>query len=192
MDKAQQTEKVEQGKSENGAPANSKKSKSRTAGKKTASATDKLEARIAGLEQERDELKDLLLRKAAEFENFKKRSENEHGQRVASANAQLIAQLLPIVDDFERSLATSDEKKDDLESFRGGVDLIFKNLQKVMESYGVSAIEAVGTEFDPEKHEALMQVESEKSDPGMVVEEHRKGYVMNDRVLRHSQVLVSK
>ncbi|MFQ5638316.1 MAG: nucleotide exchange factor GrpE [bacterium] len=153
--------------------------------------TSPIKKKIAALEAERDGLKDQLMRTAAEFENYKKRRENEFIQLIATSNADLISQLLPILDDFERSMKSAQESKN-FQSFYTGVELIFKNLLGVLERQGVKPIEAVGQKFDPELHEALLQVEGGDSPADMVVEEHLRGYKMHDRVLRHSQVLVSK
>lgn len=152
---------------------------------------EQLEKQYAALENEKDELQERLLRKAAEFDNYKKRTENEFSQLIINANAELIRDLLPIFDDLERSVAAHQQGVDS-ENLKQGVELIYKNFLKVLEKYNVKPIEAVGQEFDPEKHDALMQIESEKYPSGTVVDEHLKGYMMNDRVLRHSQVLVSK
>lgn len=149
------------------------------------------EKKLIELEKERDELKDLNLRKAAEFDNFKRRNENEQIQLIANANADLITEMLPVFDDLQRSIQAAQEK----ENFSGllnGVELITKNFLKVLEKRGVEAIKSIGEEFNPEHHEALMQIESDKHSSGVVVEEHLKGYTMNGKVLRHSQVLVSK
>ncbi|MFQ5649205.1 MAG: nucleotide exchange factor GrpE [bacterium] len=151
----------------------------------------KLQQQILQLQQERDELKDRLLRKAAEFDNFKKRTENQNVQLAATANADLIAQLLPVIDDLERSIASAGENED-FKGLLAGVELISRNFCKVLEKRGVKRIVAVGEAFDPEKHDALMQVDSDEHPPGIVVDEHLKGYEFNGRVLRHSQVLVSK
>ncbi len=164
----------------------SKKNKS-----KSPSRLRKLQEELEQTRKERDELKDLLLRKAAEFDNFKRRTENEYVQLIANANADLIKDLLPVVDDLERSLAAAREKED-FAGLLSGVELIYKSFSKVLEERGVKPIPAVGEEFDPEKHDALMQLESKEHAPGIVVDEHRKGYELNGRVLRHSQVLVSK
>lgn len=143
------------------------------------------------LKVEFEKLKDQLLRKAAEFENYKKRTEKEFLQLMKNANAELLTEILPIVDDFERCLQST-EKNKDFNVLLEGIQLIYKNLMKVLEKHGVQAVESVGKEFDPEKHEALMQVESKEHPPGTVVEEHLKGYIMNDRILRHAKVIVSK
>ncbi|RMF64397.1 MAG: nucleotide exchange factor GrpE [Calditrichaeota bacterium] len=150
-----------------------------------------LTKKLKEVEAERDRLKDQLLRKAAEFDNYKKRTENEIGQILVNANAELITELLPVLDDLERSLQ-SDQSGASYESLKKGVELIYRNLSKILERRGVRPIEAVGQEFDPEKHEALMQVENKEFPSGTVVEEHLKGYEMNGRVLRHAQVLVNK
>lgn len=150
-----------------------------------------LKKQLKELEEENAGLNDQLLRKAAEFENYKKRRENEYLQLIGNANAQLIAELLPILDDLERSIKSGQESTED-GGFYEGVELIHKNLVKVLEGHNVKPIEAVGQEFDPEQHEALMQVESSNHPPGTVVEEHLKGYFISDRVLRYSQVSVSK
>ncbi len=161
--------------------------------KKQGSAVEvnRLQFLIGDLEKERDELKDLLLRKAAEFDNFKRRTENEQAMCIENANARLITELLPVLDNFERSIVAV-QGKDDFDGLRNGVDLIYNNLKSVLEEYGVETIQAVGEEFDPEKHDALMQVAHDDYPSGAVVDEHLKGYVMNDRVLRHAQVLVCK
>jgi molecular chaperone GrpE len=165
----------------------------KTKAKKTAatSTIKSIKKKLEEVKEENDKLKDQLLRKAAEFDNYKKRTEKDFIQLVANANAELITELLPIVDDLERFIRSTQET-DNFEGLHKGIELIYKNLMKILENRGVKPIEAVGKEFDPEKHEALMQVDSNEHPSGTVVEEHLKGYVMNDRVLRHSQVIVSK
>ncbi|MFQ5707251.1 MAG: nucleotide exchange factor GrpE [bacterium] len=150
-----------------------------------------LKKKLEKLQQEYENVRDQLLRTVADFDNYKKRTEKEFLNIVANANAELITELLPVVDDFER-FQNSAKDAVDKDSLLQGVDLIHKNLMKVMEKRGVKAIPAVGQPFDPEKHDALMQVESDQQPSGTIVEEHLKGYEMNDRILRHSQVIVSK
>lgn len=159
--------------------------------KLTSSKINSLKKKLEKVETGRDEFKDQLLRKAAEFDNYKKRTENEISKLISRANAGLITELLPVLDDFERFLNTGHEG-DDIKTMSDGIEIIYRSLVKLLEKQGVERIEAVGQEFDPEKHEALMQVENDEHPSNTVVEEHLKGYVMNDRVLRHSQVLVSK
>ena len=146
------------------------------------------------LELVRDELanvKDQLLRKAAEFDNYRRRTEQEFSSLINNANSDLITDLLPVLDDLERSLGSKD-KVTDVESFAQGVELIYQKFLKILESRGLKPIEAVGKEFDTEEHEALMAVENDGHKSNHVVQEHLKGYKLNDKVLRHSQVVVSK
>lgn len=150
-----------------------------------------LQRKTERLEKEIEELKDKFLRKVAEFDNYKKRTDAEMLQVGIMATAELMKELLPVFDDLERSLEAAKKSKD-FNALFTGVELIYKNLSKVFESRGVKVMESVGKPFDPEKHDALMQVENKDFPPGVVVDEHLKGYLMGDRVLRHSQVLVNK
>lgn len=161
--------------------------------KKSASSSNykSLKKKLDEAKEEYNKLKEQLLRKAAEFDNYKKRTEKEFIQLITNANAELMTELLPIVDDLERSIQSTQETED-IANLHKGVELIYKNLIKVFDKRGVKPIEAIGKEFDPEKHDALMQVDSNAHPSGTIVEEHLKGYVMNERVLRHSQVIVSK
>ncbi len=160
---------------------------------KSSAVLAKLKKKVETLEVEKNELNDRFLRKVAEFDNYKKRTETEYSQLIKNASADLITDLLPVLDDLERSLASAKDKDkaDNFEHFHEGVELIYKNLSKVLEKRGVKPIESVGQKFDPEKHDALMQMESDQP-CDTIIDEHLKGYEMHDRVLRHSQVLVSK
>ncbi len=141
------------------------------------------------LEKEHKELKNQLLRIAAEFDNFKKRTVREKSDLVETANSMFIKELLPVFDDLERSLASSDSDKNTLVE---GLSLLRNNFFKIMQDHGLEIMESVGQEFDPERHDALLQVEAEGKDSNIVVEEHIKGYIFKDRVLRHAKVIVSK
>ena len=160
---------------------------------KSSAGLAKLKKKVEAFEVEKNELNDRFLRKVAEFDNYKKRTETEYSQLIKNASADLITDLLPVLDDLERSLASVEDKDkaDNFEHFHEGVELIYKNLSKVLEKRGVKPIESVGQKFDPEKHDALMQMESDQPSD-TIIDEHLKGYEMHDRVLRHSQVLVSK
>jgi molecular chaperone GrpE len=136
-------------------------------------------------------LKDQLLRKAAEFDNYKKRTEREFMDRVQNANERLISELLQVLDDFDRSLNHAEESNNS-ESLIQGLELIYKKMFAILEKEGLKPINAVGEEFDPEKHDALMQIESKDKKSGTIIDEHLKGYVLNDKVIRHSQVIVAK
>jgi len=159
---------------------------------KSSSGLAKMKKKIEVLETEKNELNDRFLRKVAEFDNYKKRTETEYSQLIKNASADLIIDLLPVLDNLERSLSSADtDKADNFEHFHEGVELIYKDVSKVLEKRGVKPIEAVGQTFDPERHDALMQVASDQPSD-TIIEEHLKGYELHDRVLRHSQVLVSK
>jgi len=140
--------------------------------------------------EELAELKDQLLRTAAEFDNFRKRTQNEKRELISHANADFVAELLPVLDDFDRFFQLG--KISDADVMRDGIDMIHKKLQKVLSDRGLSGMESVGQSFDPEKHEALMQVEAKGVESDVVIEEHEKGYEFNGRVLRHAKVIVSK
>jgi molecular chaperone GrpE len=139
--------------------------------------------------QEKEELKDKLLRLAAEFDNFRKRTEREFALVRENAKADVISAVLTVLDDLDRSLEAGEQ---DPESVLDGLKIIQKSFLKSLESHGLKVMESVGEPFDPEKHDALLQVESDELDPDHVVDEHVKGYKLNDRVLRHAKVVVSK
>ncbi len=164
--------------------------------KKTSSRSAKkiaeLEKKVKALEEENQQLKDQYLRKLAEFDNYKRRTEKEFLAHLEFANEELIKELLPVLDDFERFLKHAEEEDVSAESLKEGVQLIYKKMMGVLEKKGLKAMESIGEEFDAEKHQALMQVESEKHESGYIVDEHLKGYTLNDKVIRHSQVLVAK
>lgn len=138
-----------------------------------------------------EELKDQLLRKAAEFDNYRKRTERDFNEHLRNANARLIKDLLPVLDDQNRSL-TTDVKDNDYESLKKGNELIRQKFINVLKSYSLQPIQALDKEFDPEKHEALMQVEVKGKKPNIVIEEYLTGYELNGRVIRHTKVIVSK
>ena len=112
-------------------------------------------------------------------------------QLIQSANANLITNLLPVLDNLQRSFDERHGNSDD-EDFRKGVELIFKNLQSVLKNAGLEPMQSVGEPFDVENHDALLQVEKEDVKSGMVIEEHEKGYLLNGKVIRHAKVLLSK
>ena len=136
-----------------------------------------------------EELTDRLTRQMAEFDNFRKRSEKEKSQMFDMGAKSIIEKVLPIVDNFERGLAAvPEEQKDD--AFVTGMDKVYKQLMTEFDSIGVKPIEAVGQEFNPDLHNAVMQVESEEFEPGIVAQELQKGYMYKDTVVRHSMVAV--
>lgn len=143
------------------------------------------------LKEKIDELNDKVMRQMAEFENFRKRTDKEKAQMFEQGQANVLEKLLPVVDNFERGLAAVPEDEKD-GAFADGMNKIYKQLTKQLEDLGVTPIEAVGKEFDPNLHNAVMQVESEEYESGIVAQELQKGYKFHDTVLRHSMVGVSK
>ena len=136
-----------------------------------------------------EDLNDRLRRQMAEFDNFRKRSEKEKSQMFDMGARSIIEKVLPVVDIFERGLAAvPEEQKDD--AFVTGMDKIYKQLMTELDAIGVKPIEALGQEFNPDLHNAVMQVESEEYDPGVVAQELQKGYTYKDTVVRHSMVAV--
>lgn len=136
-----------------------------------------------------EELTDQVKRQMAEFDNFRKRTEKEKTQMYEIGAKSIIEKILPVVDNFERGLAAvPEEKKSD--AFVDGMDKIYKQMMTVFAELDVAPIEAVGKEFDPEFHNAVMQVESEEFESGVVAQELQKGYTYRDTVVRHSMVAV--
>lgn len=135
-------------------------------------------------------LKEQLLRTAAELDNFRKRTEREYSQLVDQANRNLILDILPAIDDLERSLKTG--QKQGGREFREGIEMIQEKLLSILRNRGLEPLETVGNPFDVDQHDALLQVEKEGEAPNIVLEEIEKGYVLNGRVLRHAKVVVSK
>ena len=134
-------------------------------------------------------LTDQVKRQMAEFDNFRKRTEKEKTQMYEIGAKSIIEKILPVVDNFERGLATIPEEEKG-SPFAEGMSMIYKQLMTELESAGVKPIEAVGTEFNPDFHNAVMQVESEEYESGIVAQELMKGYTYKDTVVRHSMVAV--
>ncbi|MBM4161745.1 MAG: nucleotide exchange factor GrpE [Ignavibacteria bacterium] len=152
--------------------------------------SDEAGQKLAEAEKQIEYYKDLLLRKAAEFDNYKKRAENESGSTIKLAKGEVIADLLPIVDDFDRSMKLGKDRRES-DAFLKGVELIYQKLQKFLEAQGVRPLESLGKEFDVHFHDALLQVPRDDVPPHTVIEEVEKGYMLDDRILRHSKVIVS-
>ena len=136
-------------------------------------------------------LEDRVLRQMAEFENFRKRTTKEKEQMFSMGEKNVIEKILPVVDNFERGL-TSIPEEEKGSPVASGMEMIYKQLRKVLEDLGVKEIEAVGKEFDPNFHNAVMQVESEEYESGVVAQEFIKGYMYRDQVIRHSMVGVAQ
>ena len=137
------------------------------------------------------ELKDRLMRQMAEFDNYRKRTDKEKKANYELGESEFLLKLLPVVDNFERGFeALEDEDRDD--AFAKGMDMIYKQLMKLLEDEGVTPIDAAGKPFDPMLHNAVMQQPSETVESGTVIQEFQKGYMFKDRVLRHSMVIVAE
>lgn len=136
-----------------------------------------------------EELNDRLKRQMAEFDNFRKRTEKEKSQMFDMGARTIVEKILPVVDNFERGFTTVEEN-DKEDAFVQGMDKVYKQLMTELDAMGVKAIECVGKEFDPAFHNAVMQVESEEYESGIVAQELLKGYTYKDTVVRHSMVAV--
>ena len=162
---------------------------SETAGA-TADASEEA-SREAALERERDNYKDLLLRRTAEFENFRKRTERDRLAQTEAAAADLVVELLPLMDDLERALQ-AEAGSEAAEAYRRGVELIHRQLSEVLRKRGVKPIEALGADFDPHYHQAVSHEPAPGRRDGEILEEYRRGYMLGDRLLRPSMVKVAK
>jgi molecular chaperone GrpE len=151
-------------------------------GKKKDKTVEKLEEKLADLEDKR-------VRQLAEFENFRKRSEKEKSQMFEIGAKTVIEKLLPVIDNFERGLQGIPEEEKDT-PFVQGVELVYKQLLTAFDELGVKPIEAVGAEFDPNLHNAVMMVDDDALESGTVAEEMQKGYLYKESVVRHSMVKV--
>lgn len=148
-------------------------------------------SREAELERERDNFKDLLLRRTAEFENFRKRVERDRLAQTEAAAADLVTELLPLMDDLERALQ-ADAGSEGADAYRRGVELIHRQLQEVLRKRGVKPIEALGMDFDPHYHQAVSHEPAPGRRDGEILEEYRRGYMLGDRLLRPAMVKVAK
>ncbi|GAB4367085.1 MAG: nucleotide exchange factor GrpE [Spirochaetales bacterium] len=149
------------------------------------------EKRIKELEEENLALKDQYLRKAAEFENFRKRMLKEKQEAIQFANRQLLLDLVHILDDFERAIQSAETSKD-FDSFHEGILMIEKRLYELLErKWGLKRLESVGQPFDPTKHEAITSEERSDHEESIVLEDYQKGYTLHDRIIRTAKVKVS-
>lgn len=141
------------------------------------------------LQEKVDELEDRVKRQMAEFDNFRKRSEKEKSAMFETGAKSVVEKILPVVDNFERGLAGLSEEEIK-QPFAEGMNMVYKQLMTELEKLEVKPIEAVGCEFNPELHNAVMQVESEEYSSGIIAQELQKGYTYRDSVVRHSMVAV--
>jgi molecular chaperone GrpE len=152
---------------------------------------DQSDSKIADLENQVKDLQDKLLRKAAEFENYKRRTENDQFNLINYAAESFIIKLLPIVDDFQRSMDHIDDL-DISKSVKDGIKLVHEKLQKLLNEQGVKKMETKGEPFNVEFHDALMQKKDDSVPPHTVVEEIEPGYLYREKVIRHAKVIVSE
>ena len=157
--------------------------------KKEKKKKDKTDKKQDALKQRIEELEDRVKRQMAEFENFRKRTEKEKTMMFETGAKSVIEKILPVVDNFERGLATVSENEKD-QAFAQGMEMIYKQLMTELENIQVKPIPAVGEEFNPDFHNAVMQVASEEFESGVIAQELQKGYTYRDSVVRHSMVAV--
>jgi len=144
------------------------------------------------LAEENSFLKDQLLRKTADFENFRKRMLREKEDGIRYANSALLMDIVPIIDDFERAIQAAAESED-FHSFHEGVAMIEKQMVSILErNWSLKRFISLGEEFDPEKHQAIAMEETDKYETAIILEDYQKGYYLQDRVLRPSKVKVAK
>lgn len=143
------------------------------------------------LTDERDQLRDQLLRTMAEFQNYRRRQEEQRGELERFATERFVKQLLPVLDNFERALASFDEGGNEA-SMREGLSAVDRQLRQVLEGQNVSRISSVGETFDPDVHEALAIAQTDEHEDNTVIDELEAGYKMGERVIRPARVRVSK
>jgi molecular chaperone GrpE len=143
------------------------------------------------LAQERAALYDQLLRRQAEFENYRKRMERERSEVYQRARAEVLLELLPVLDNFERALSSREAASSDADAFLHGVELIHKQLKDAVTKLGLQAVESVGQAFDPHLHEAVTVEASDEHEENTVIEEFERGYKLGDRLLRPAKVKVA-
>jgi molecular chaperone GrpE len=160
------------------------------AAEQTAGETAQSGPESSRLQELAEEYQGRVLRVQADFDNFRRRTLKEKEELAQYATAKLVTELLPVLDNFERALATAPDAGD-AEAFTKGVGMIFRQLDGVLKAEGVQAMETVGQPFNPEFHQAIMQVESDEYEEGIVTEEVQKGYLLKDKVLRPAMVKVS-
>lgn len=151
---------------------------------------DKVSQELDELRRQVEEHQQKVLRTQADFDNFRRRTRQEKEEKAKYASQNLIEQLLPVLDNFERALDSS-KTSNDFEALAKGVDMIFRQIDQLMDQEGLKRMETVGQPFNPDFHQAIMQVESEEYEEGYIVEEVQKGYMLKDKVIRPAMVKVS-
>ena len=182
--------KVEKAEEKAAEAAAEKKPEAQPAAEESAAAADDLAGVGDKAKAKIDELNDKVMRQMAEFENYRKRTEKEKQSMFEVGAKSVIEKLLPIVDNFERGLSSLSEEEAQ-GAFAKGIEMVYKQLMEELSKLEVKPIEAVGKEFDPNLHNAVMHVEDEEAGENTVVEEFQKGYTYRDAVVRHSMVKVA-
>lgn len=188
---------VEEASEENGAPEEAANTETEETGeqessklfKKEKKKKEKVDKKQDAMKEKIEELEDRVKRQMAEFDNFRKRTEKEKTAMFETGARSVIEKILPVVDNFERGLAAVPES-DKGGAFVQGMEMIYKQLMTELEAIDVKPIEAIGQEFNPDFHNAVMQVESEEYETGIIAQELQKGYTYRDSVVRHSMVAV--
>jgi molecular chaperone GrpE len=150
-----------------------------------------LKRELSSLKEELEQVKERWMRAVADLENLKKRSTKEREDWTKYANENLLKQIIPVIDNLQRALDHENSQRNE-EAFWEGIEMIHRQFLSTLEGLGVKPIEALNKPFDPSIHEAIMQVESDDQEPNTVVQEMEKGYLLHDRLLRPSRVVVSK
>ena len=154
-------------------------------------ATSSLQAQVDALAREKAALYDQLLRRAAEFENYRRRVERERTDAYQRARVEVLLEFLPVVDNFERALSSLEDSGGDAEALRQGVELIHKQFKDALTKFGLEPVEAIGQTFDPHLHEAVTIEATDKHKENTVIEEFQRGYKIGDKLLRPSKVKVA-
>lgn len=180
-------------KQNNGEPVNSEEiNRSQEENATTESENTEHEDPLAKAEEKIEQLKDQLLRQAAEFDNYRKRTIKEKSELILNGGEKVILALLPIMDDLERA-ADNFEKTDNIETLKEGVNLIISKLEKTLSGQGLQKIDAIGKEFDTDFHEAIALIPAtEDSQKGLVIDCTQTGYTLNNKVIRHAKVVVAQ
>ena len=163
-----------------------------TGEEKEAKPVKKKSAKKIELQEKIDELNDKYLRLYSEFDNYRKRTIKEKIDLSKTASAEVISDLLPVMDDFERAIKSTKDS-DDCDAFKEGINLIFNKFKGVLEKKGLKPIEAIGKEFDTDFHEGIAYIPAPSEDLiGKIVDETEKGYMLNDKVIRFSKVVIGQ
>jgi len=157
----------------------------------TAEEESSLNEKNEKLLKEKEELFEKFLRLQAEYDNYRKRTQREKSADLKYKSQALVTEILPVIDNFERALQTESDDEA-VKPFVEGMEMIYRQLQSVLEKEGVEVIETIGESFDPNIHQAVMQVEDDQYESNVVVEEVQKGYLLKDRVIRPAMVKVNQ